>query len=236
MTSNMTPDTAPIEHPDITPIRVILADDQELVRAGLAALLNIEPDIDVVAQFPSGNGVADAVVDLGVDVAVLDIEMPHNGITTAAEIAEATRTAQTPTTPERAHAPHSSNGCRVLIVTTFGRAGYLQRAMQAGASGFMVKDAPAEELAAAIRRIHAGGTVIDPTLSAEALSIGANPLTPRERDVLRESLDGAPVREIARRLFLAPGTVRNHASQAIAKTGANNRISAAQAAQRRGWL
>ncbi len=199
-------------------IRVLVADDQELVRAGLAALLDLEEDIAVVAEMPSGLGCVEAVRDHEVDVAVLDIEMPGmDGITATEEIM-------------------AVGTCRVLIVTTFGRTGYLQRALAAGASGFMVKDAPAEQLAQAIRTVHAGGRVVDPALATEALLAGANPLTDRERDALSLSLTGASIKDIAARLHLSPGTVRNHISSAIGKTGAGNRAEAAGIAQSRGWL
>lgn len=206
-----------MNHDGTRPIRVLVADDQRLVRAGLAALLDLEPDLEVVAQMGDGAGAVDVAVHNEVDVALIDIEMPHDGITTTAELTAA-------------------GACQVLIVTTFGRAGYLRRAMDAGARGFMVKDAPAEQLADAIRTIHAGGTAVDPQLAAEALSAGDNPLTERERDVLRASLDGGSVRAIAGSLHLAQGTVRNYLSSAIAKTGAANRVAAAHIAHDRGWL
>ena len=197
-------------------IRVLIADDQELVRAGLAALLNLEEDIEVVAQLASGEGCADAVREHGVDVALLDIEMPGvDGIAATGELAGL---------------------CKVLIVTTFGRAGYLQRAMEAGASGFMVKDAPAEQLAEAIRKVAGGANAVDPGLAAEALVAGINPLTERERDILRIALSGASVKHIAGELYLSPGTVRNHLSSAIGKTATTNRTEAARVAQAKGWL
>lgn len=197
-------------------IRVLIADDQELVRAGLAALLNLEEDIEVVAQLASGEGCADVVREHAVDVALLDIEMPGvDGIAATGELAGL---------------------CKVLIVTTFGRAGYLQRAMEAGASGFMVKDAPAEQLAEAIRKVAGGGNAVDPGLAAEALVAGINPLTKRERDILRIALSGASVKHIAGELYLSPGTVRNHLSSAIGKTATVNRTEAARVAQAKGWL
>ena len=166
-------------------IRVLIADDQELVRAGLAALLNLEGDIEVVAQLASGEGCADAVREHGVDVALLDIEMPGmDGIAATEALAGL---------------------CKVLIVTTFGRAGYLQRAMEAGAAGFMVKDAPSEQLAEAIRKVAAGGNAVDPGLAAEALVAGINPLTERERDILRIAISGASVKHIAGELYLPRG-------------------------------
>ena len=201
-------------------IRILLADDQHLVRAGLAALLNLEADLDVVAELPDGTGVLDAIREQAIDVAVLDIEMPEvDGITATGQITQA-----------------CGNDVAVLILTTFGRAGYLQRAMAAGARGFMVKDAPAEQLAQAIRTVHAGGHAVDPALAAEALSAGTNPLTDRERDVLREALTGVSVKHIAARLHLSAGTVRNHLSSAIGKTQTTNRTEAARTAQQNGWL
>ena len=201
-------------------IRILLADDQHLIRAGLAALLNLEDDLDVVHQLPDGTGVLEAIREHAIDVAVLDIEMPDvDGITATGQLTEA-----------------FGDDVAVLILTTFGRAGYLQRAMAAGACGFMVKDAPAEQLAEAIRTVHPGGRAIDPMLAAEALSAGANPLTDRERDVLREALDGASVKHIAARLHLSAGTVRNHLSSAIGKTQTSNRAEAARMAQQNGWL
>ena len=200
-------------------IRLLLADDQDLVRGALAALLELEPDLEVVAQTGRGDEVVALARERAVDVALLDIEMPGmTGIDAAAALREAA--------PE----------VRALIVTTFGRPGYLRRAMDAGAAGFVVKDAPAERLAEAVRRVHAGGRVIDPQLAAESLSIGESPLTDREREVLRESADGASVREVARRLHLSEGTVRNHLSAAIGKTGAETRAEAARIARERGWL
>lgn len=201
------------------PIRLLLADDQALVRGALAALLALEGDLEVVAQLADGTAVADAVAEQRIDVALLDIEMPGlDGIEAARAIAA------------------GGTGCRSLIVTTFGRPGYLRRALEAGASGFVVKDTPAEQLAEAVRAVHAGRRVVDPSLAAETLVSGTNPLTDRERDVLREALDGSSVRQIAAALFLSPGTVRNHLSSAIGKTHAANRTGAALTARDNGWL
>lgn len=201
-------------------IRLLLADDQHLIRAGLAALLDLEADLDVVHQLPDGTGVVKATREYAIDVAVLDIEMPDiDGITATGQITDA-----------------YGDDVAVLILTTFGRAGYLQRAMAAGARGFMVKDAPADQLAEAIRTVHAGGRAIDPMLAAAALSAGANPLTDRERDVLREALGGSSVKHIAARLHLSAGTVRNHLSSAIGKTQTTNRTEAARTAQQNGSL
>ena len=201
------------------PIRLLLADDQALVRGALAALLEMEEDLEVVAQLADGAEVAEAVAEHRVDVALLDIEMPGlDGIEAARAIAA------------------GGTGCRSLIVTTFGRPGYLRRALEAGASGFVVKDTPAEQLAEAVRAVHAGQRVVDPSLAAETLVSGANPLTDREQDVLRAALDGSSVRQIAAALFLSPGTVRNHLSSAIGKTHASNRTEAALTARDNGWL
>ncbi|MFO6505323.1 response regulator [Corynebacterium freneyi] len=228
------------DHPTdrAAPIRLLVADDQELVRAGLALLLDMEPDLEVVVQLSDGADAARAVAEHRIDVAILDIEMPYDGIRATADIAALNR--------RRSHgsshgenaedATHADRPCGVLIVTTFGRTGYLQRAMVAGASGFMVKDTPAETLAQAVRTIHAGGRAVDPALAAEALAVGPNPLTAREAEILDAAGDGASVRDIAARLHLATGTVRNHLSSAIAKTGSANRMEANRTAQANGWL
>lgn len=201
------------------PIRLLLADDQALVRGALAALLNLEEDLRVVAEVGRGDEVLPAVHTHDVQVCLLDIEMPGmDGIEVAGQLR-----AQTPQV-------------RSLIVTTFDRPGYLRRAMDTGASGFVVKDTPATELAEAVRRVHAGLRVVDPTLAAESLTGGPNPLTDREKDVLREALEGAPVAIIATRVHLSSGTVRNYLSSAIGKTGSTTRVEAARTAQRRGWL
>ena len=201
------------------PIRVLVADDQALVRGAVAALLSLEPDLEVVAEVERGDQVVVAARANAPDVAVLDIEMPGIDGIAAAEIL-------------RREVP----SCRVLIVTTFGRPGYLRRAMESGASGFIVKDAPAKRLADAIRRVHAGLRVVDTELAAESLAVGENPLTPREADVLREARDGSSVAEIAARLFLGDGTVRNYLSSAIGKTGSRNRVEAVHIAEQKGWL
>jgi two-component system response regulator DesR len=200
-------------------IRVLLAEDQALVRGALAALLGLEADFEVVAEVARGGDVVPAALEHRPDVALLDIEMPGgDGLSAAASLRE-----QLP-------------GCRVVIVTTFGRSGYLRQAMECGAVGFLLKDAPAAELARAVRRVMAGERVVDPDLALAALSAGENPLTPRERDVLSASLDGASIGEIADRFKLSGGTVRNHISTAIQKVGAHNRVEAARLAQSRGWL
>ncbi|WP_261558071.1 response regulator transcription factor [Frankia tisae] len=200
-------------------IRVLLADDQHLVRGALAALLSLEDDIEVVGQVGRGDEVVAQVGALHPDVVLMDVEMPGiDGLAAAAAV--------------RATAPAT----RVLIVTTFGRTGYLRRAMEAGALGFVVKDAPAEALADAIRRVARGERVVDPTLAAATLAGGASPLTGRERDVLVAARDGATVADIAGRLFLSEGTVRNYLSSVIAKTGTRNRMEALRVAEDAGWL
>lgn len=200
-------------------IRLLLADDQELIRSALERLLNMEEDFSVVASVGRGDEVAAAARRTQPDVALLDVEMPGiDGLAAAALLAE-----QVP-------------GCRSLIVTTFGRPGYLRRAIESGAVGFIVKDAPVDELAAAIRRVAAGERVIDPALAAATIAHGASPLTPRERDVLVAARSSATVSEIAKRLFLSEGTVRNYLSAAMAKAGAKNRADAVRTAEERGWL
>ncbi len=200
-------------------IRLLLADDQELVRSALCALLDLEDDFEVVASVGRGDQVVDAALAHKPDVALLDIEMPGlDGLAAAAVLA-----AQVP-------------DCRVVILTTFGRAGYLRRAMEAGAVGFVVKDAPPEVLADAIRRVVAGERVIDPALAAATLAAGTSPLTPRERDVLTVARSATTVAEIAAKLYLSEGTVRNYLSAAIAKTSARNRLDALRVADERGWL
>jgi two-component system, NarL family, response regulator DesR len=200
-------------------IRVLIAEDQAMIRGALAALLSTEADIEVVAQVERGDRVLDEAVRTKPDVALLDIEMPgKDGITAAAEL--------------RTQLP----SCRVLILTVFGRPGYLRRAVDAGVSGFLLKDAPPDELASAIRRTAKGEKVIDAQLAHAALSEGSSPLTPRERDVLAMSVRGASVEEVARSLHLTNGTVRNHLSIAIQKLNAHNRIEAARIAEEKGWL
>lgn len=189
------------------------------MRGALALLLGLEEDIEIVAQVGDGDAILPTALDTRPDVALLDIELPgRSGLDAAADL--------------RASLPE----CRVLILTTFGRPGYLRRAMEAGACGFLVKDGPVEELAAAIRRVLAGERVIDPALAAAALSAGPNPLTQRERDVLATAVDGATVADIAAKLHLSPATVRNYLSAAIGKTGTRNRMEAVRAARQNGWL
>ena len=200
-------------------IRVLLAEDQELVRGAMAALLSLEADIEVVAQVGRGDEVLQAAMEARPHVALLDIEMPGgDGIAAAGQL--------------RARLPD----CRVLILTTFGRPGYLRRAMASGASGFMLKDAPAADLAVAIRRTIAGERVVDPQLAAQALTEGDTPLSSRETEVLAASADGSSVALVAKRLFLSEGTVRNHLSAAIQKLNARNRAEAARIAEEKGWL
>jgi two-component system response regulator DesR len=200
-------------------IRVLLAEDQAMVRGALAALLTLEGDIEIVAEVGRGDEVVVVARATHPDVALLDIEMPGcDGISAAAAL----------------HAEMPS--CRVLILTTFGRPGYLRQAMESGVVGFLLKDAPSDQLATAIRRAVAGERVIDPTLAMVALSAGNNPLTERERAVLAAAKRGASISEIAASLFLSEGTVRNYLSVAIQKLGARNRIEAARLAEQKGWL
>jgi two-component system response regulator DesR len=190
-----------------------------MVRGALAALLALEDDLEVVAQVGRGDEVLAAARAARPDVALLDIEMPGlDGIAAATLLRDALP------------------GCRIVMLTTFGRPGYLRRAMEAGASGFLVKDGSADDLAAAIRRVVAGGRVVDPELAAAALQAGEDPLTPREREVLVQAEHGGTVGTIARALHLSEGTVRNYLSQAIGKTGAATRVEAARVARERGWL
>lgn len=200
-------------------IRLLIADDQALVRGALSALLGLEGDIEVVAEVGRGDEVVAAAQASRPDVALLDIEMPGiDGIAAAAAL--------------RTAVP----GCRVLMVTTFGRPGYLTRAMRAGASGFVVKDTPAAQLADAVRRVAQGLRVVDPALAADSLAQGDSPLTERETDVLGVARTGGSAADIARILHLSEGTVRNHLSSAIGKTGARNRADAARIAEENGWL
>ena len=200
-------------------IRVLLADDQALVRGAMGALLDLEPDIEVVAQAGRGDEVVAAARESGADVCLLDIQMPGvDGVEAARQVRD-----QLP-------------GVRVVMVTTFDRPGYLRRALDAGAVGFVVKTTPAARLAEAVRRAHAGLRTVDPQLANDLLFSGPNPLTVREQEVLRLARDGEPVAWLARKLFLSPGTVRNHLSSAIGKTGAANRVEAARIATERGWL
>ncbi|MHB8619025.1 MAG: response regulator transcription factor [Chloroflexota bacterium] len=200
-------------------IRVLLAEDQAMTRGALAALLELAGDVEVVAQVGRGDEVLPAALKARPDVALLDIEMPGgDGLTAAAEL------------------QRELPSCKVLMLTTFGRPGYLRRAMESGVVGFLVKDAPASQLATAVRRAMAGERVIDPALAATALSVGSNPLTDRERDVLAASARGASIADIASGLHLSDGTVRNYLSIAIQKLDARNRVEAAHMAEQKGWL
>ena len=199
-------------------IRVVIAEDQGMVLGALAALLEIEGDISVAARARDGQEALDAVLTHKPDVFITDIEMPRmTGLEVAAEL------------------KRRRTGTRVVIVTTFARSGYLRRALDAGASGYLLKDRPAEELAEAVRRVHQGLRVIDPELATEAWS-EMDPLTDRERQVLRLAGDGRASGDIADELGLSEGTVRNYLSEAISKLGAANRIEAARIARTKGWL
>jgi two-component system response regulator DesR len=200
-------------------VRLLLADDQALVRGALATLLSLEPDMEVVAEVGRGDQVVAAAREAKPDVALLDVEMPGlDGIAATQALHDAM--------PE----------VRVLIVTTFGRPGFLRRALQAGASGFVVKDTPARQLAEAVRRVHAGLRVVDPVLAADSLAGGESPLTARESEVLVAARSGGSVADIARQVELSEGTVRNHLSSAIGKTMARNRADAVRIADEYGWL
>ena len=200
-------------------IRLLLADDQAMVRGALATLLGLEADMEVVAEVGSGDEVVAAARSSKPDVALIDVEMPGlDGIGATAALHEA------------------MPGVRVLIVTTFGRPGFLRRALQAGASGFVVKDTPARQLAEAVRRVHSGLRVVDPALAADSLAGGESPLTPRETEVLIAARAGGSVADIAKHVSLSEGTVRNHLSSAIGKTMARNRADAVRIADEYGWL
>lgn len=200
-------------------IRLLVADDQALVRGALVALLGLESDIEVVAEVGRGDEVVDAATSALPDVALLDVDMPGiDGIAAAALLKRALPS------------------CQILMVTTFGRPGYLRRAMQAGASGFVVKDTPARQLADAVRRVASGLRVVDPTLAAESLTSGDSPLTERETDVLSAARARGSIAEIAISLHLSEGTVRNYLSSAIGKTSARNRSDAVMIAEESGWL
>ncbi|HEY9287919.1 MAG TPA: response regulator transcription factor [Candidatus Dormibacteraeota bacterium] len=200
-------------------IRVLIAEDQAMVRGAMKALLAMEDDLEIVAEVDRADRVVPVAKQTHPEVALLDIEMPGgDGITAAGELRKVMPT------------------CKVLIVTTFGRPGFLRRAMESGASGFMLKDAPAHELALAIRRTVRGERVVDPGLAAAALSAGVSPLSDRERDVLNAGRQGASIAEIAKSLFLSEGTVRNYLSAAIQKLNVSNRTEAARVAEEQGWL
>lgn len=200
-------------------ISVLLAEDERLIRESHAALLALETDLEVVAQAATGTEAISAARDHRADVAVLDLQMPEaDGITAARTI-----TAR-------------DSGCRTLIVTSHGLPGHLKRALEAGVKGFVPKTVSAAQLATVIRTVHTGNRYIDPSLAADAIAAGDSPLSAREADILALAADGATVSEIAHRATLAPGTVRNYLSQAVAKLGAANRHSAAHIARLRGWI
>ena len=202
-----------------TSIRVLLAEDQTMLRGALAALLDLEPDITVIAQAANGNEALKLARDLAPDVIVTDIEMPlKTGLELAADLNLA------------------ESRARVIILTTFARPGYLRRALDAGAHGYLLKERPASELAEAIRRVHSGLRAIDPALAAEAWTADPDPLSERERQILQRAGEGRSSAEIAADLRLSEGTVRNYLSEAIAKLGATNRTDAARIARTRGWL
>lgn len=200
-------------------IRIVIAEDQALVLGALAALLELEPDLEVVAQARTGREAMTALVAHGPDILVTDIEMPGM---TGLELA--------------AVAQRNHPGTKVIIVTTFARAGYLRRALESGVKGYLLKDAPASELADAIRAVHAGGKAIAPELATDAWGAPDDPLTDRERQVLRLAADGKTTAEIAAAVHLSEGTVRNYLSEAIGKLGAANRVDAARIARQQGWL
>jgi len=201
------------------PIRVLLAEDQTMLRGALAALLDLEPDITIVAQAADGREAQKLTRELAPDVIVTDIEMPQM---TGLELASALQQAE--------------SNARVIILTTFARPGYLRRALDAGARGYLLKERPASELADAIRKVHAGLRAVDPALAAEAWSADADPLSDRERQILQRAGDGRSSAEIAGELRLSEGTMRNYLSEAIAKLGAANRTDAARIARAKGWL
>lgn len=200
-------------------IRILIADDQHLVRGALAALLNLEEDIHVVAQCADGDEVAAALDAHPADIALLDVQMPRqDGLRTAAEL----------------KASHAE--VKVLILTTFDRPGYFRQAFEAGAHGFLVKDSPPAELIAAIRRVYCGDKVVDPQRAMLSVESRSNPLTGREREILSLAASGSPVSQIASAVHLSVGTVRNHLSNAIGKTSTANRIEAARYAREMGWI
>lgn len=203
----------------MSPIKILLADDQQLVRDALGALLSLQADIEVVGSCGRGDQVLELARQTQPDVILLDIDMPGmDGISVAQQLKE------------------QRLPCRSLIVTTFGRPGYLARALEAGASGFVVKDTPASQLAEAIRKINAGLRVVDPQLAAESFAVGPSPLTDREKQILQAAKEGASIVTLAAQLHLSQGTVRNYLSSSIAKLNAENRYDAAHRAEENGWL
>lgn len=213
-------------------VKILIADDQQLVREALAALLCLEPDIEVIALCSTGEEAVDNILALQPDVALLDIEMsasidPHEKTDTSSSLSgiDVVRRIR-----------EAGSSCATLIVTTFGRPGYLTKALEAGANGFVVKDTPASQLAESIRRVHEGLSVVDPSLAAQALTSGKNPLTSQEIKVLKEAFHGTSIKGIARLLSLSQGTVRNYLSSIISKLQADNRYDAARIAQEKGWM
>lgn len=200
-------------------IRIMIVEDQAMVRGALAALLALEPDLEIVAECADGESALSQLDNVDPDVVLMDIELPGvSGIDTIEEISKRCSSAKS------------------IVLTTFGRPGYLRSALDAGAVGFLVKDAPAAELAISIRKVHSGGRAIDPELAMAALSLGPNPLTPRQREVLRLTRLGLSVGAMAEKLSLTEGTVRNYLSEAISATCAENRYDAARVAESSGWL
>jgi two-component system response regulator DesR len=209
------------------PIRIALADDQAMLRSGLAALLRLEADIEVVGEAADCAGALAVVAEHRPDVLLLDVQMPAGaGADGASGPADGLEVA------ERLQ----GSGTRIIVLTTFGRAGYLRRTLEAGADGFMVKDAPVERLVDAIRRVHQGLRVVDPELAAQSLAAGPNPLSAKETEVLRACARGGSTADVAARVFLSEGTVRNHVSSAIGKLGVGNRAEAVRRATDNGWL
>jgi len=200
-------------------IRIVIAEDMHMVRGALVALLEMEPDLKVVAQFDSGDRLVPTALELLPDVAIVDIDLPGlDGLSAADQLRTAVPT------------------CRVLILTSLGRPGTFRRAMAAKVSGFLLKDAPPDQLADAVRRVAAGGRVIDPQLALAAWEVEENPLTRREVEVMKLAADGAEAMEIATRLFLSIGTVRNYLTSAVTKLNARNRVDAIRIAEDNGWL
>jgi two-component system response regulator DesR len=200
-------------------IRVLLVEDQTMMRDALASLLALEDDLEIVDAVGRGDDALVVAERLRPDVALIDIELPGlDGLAVASSLAGTLPT------------------CRVVIVTTFGRPGYLRRAMAANVAGFVLKESPASELASVVRRVHAGEQVVDPVLAVSTLREGDDPLTPRERDVLRAARDHATIAELAGHLYLSEGTVRNYLSSVIQKLGARNRAEAIATAEQKGWL
>lgn len=210
-------------------IRVVVADDQSILRSGLTALLGLETDLDVVAEAADGASTLQTVAEHQPDVLLLDVQMPA-GITADGSVGPEDGIAVAEQLQDQRGAP------RIIVLTTFGRAGYLRRTMEAGALGFMVKDTPVDRLVDAIRRVHQGLRVVDPELAAQSLAVGPSPLTAKETEVLQAASRGAATAQIAGTLFLSEGTVRNHVSSAIGKLGVTSRAEAVRAASDNGWL